>query len=29
LEEKEAERKQDFKKAASIAMEIIELRKSL
>jgi DNA primase len=29
LEEKEAERKQDFKQAASIAMEIIELRKSL
>jgi DNA primase len=29
LEEKEAERKQDFKRAASIAMEIIELRKML
>lgn len=29
LEEKEAERKQDFKQAALIAMEIIELRKSL
>lgn len=29
LEEKEAERMQDFKRAALIAMEIIELRKSL
>lgn len=29
LEEKEAERRQDFRKAAIIAMEIIQLRKSL